>query len=38
MNSIIEMQLYGIMEAMMYFRIPEDHVVRVRIKDTVYMY
>ena len=28
MYSIIEMQLYGIMEAMMYFRTPKDHVVR----------
>ena len=38
MYSIIEMYLYRIMEAMMYFRTPEDHVVRVMNKDTVYMY
>ena len=26
------------MEAMMYFRTPEDYVVRVRIRDAVYVY
>ena len=38
MYSIIEIYLYGIIETMMYFRTPEDHVVRVMNKDTVYMY
>ena len=38
MYSIIEIYLYRIIETMMYFRTPEDHVVRVRIKDTVYVY